>query len=92
MKVREWLPTLPAMSVSLATTVWVPWASDVGVKLHVPLASAVAVPRVVVPSVSVTTALASPEPVSVSTLVMWSEFELPLSVPSASVTLAATVS
>ena len=83
---------MPAASVSLARTVWVPCASDVGVMLQVPLPSAVAVPRTVVPSVRVTTALASPEPVSVSTLVMWSEFELPLSVPSASVTLAATVS
>ena len=92
MKVSDAVPILPAVSVSLATTVCVPWASEVGVKLHVPDPFAVAVPRIAVPSVSVTTALASPEPVSVSTLVMRSEFELPLSVPSASVTLAATVS
>ena len=92
MKVSDAVPILPAVSVSLATTVCVPWASDVGVKLHVPLPFAVAVPRIVVPSVSVTTALASPEPVSVSTLVMWSESEMPLSVPSTSVTGGLTVS
>ena len=61
-------------------------------KLHVPDPLAVVVPRTVAPSVSVTTALASPEPVSVSTVVIWSVFKLPLSVPSAAVTLAATVS
>ena len=92
MKLSEAVPTLPAASVSLATTVCVPWASEVGVKLHVPLPFAVVVPRMVVPSFSVTTALASPEPASVSTLVILSEGEEPLSVPSASVTLAPTVS
>ena len=92
MKLSEAVPTLPAASVSLATIVCVPSVSEVGVKLHVPPSSAVAVPRTVVPSVSVTIALASPEPVSVPTLVILSEGEEPLSVPSASVTLAPTVS
>ena len=61
-------------------------------KLHVPPSSAVAVPRTVVPSVSVTTALASPEPVRVSALVTVSESELPLSVPSATETDGLAVS
>ena len=79
MKASEALPP-----ESDATIVCVPWASEVGVKLQEPVASAVTVPRTVVPSLIVITALADASPVSASLLVMPSVEELPVSVPSRS--------
>ena len=63
-----------------------------GVKVQVPEPFAVAVPRVVLFSVSVTTALASPPPVTASFEVTLSELELPVSLTSDSLTAGATVS
>src|SRR3569833_2242208 len=76
--------TLPAASVAVAVTVCVPLVSAVVTMLHTPVvASALAVPSKVVPSVSysATTAPASAVPVKVGvvTLVMRSVFEAPLS-------------
>ena len=91
-KVSEEVPVLPAASVSLATMVWAPLARPVGVKLHTPLALAVVVPSVVEPSLSVTTAFASPDPVSVSFAVILSLAEKPVSLARLSVTAGAVVS
>src|SRR3569832_914188 len=76
--------TLPAAAVAVAVTVCVPLVSAVVTMLHTPVvASALAVPSKVVPSVSysATTAPASAVPVKVGvvTLVMRSVFEAPLS-------------
>ena len=49
-KVSDVLAELPAASVSLATTVWVPLARPVGVKVQAPDASAVAVAAMALPS------------------------------------------
>ena len=92
MKASEAVPTLPAVSVSLATIVCVPCASELGTKLHVPAPFAVAVPITLVPSFRVTTAPGSPPPVSVPDDVMRSVEDLPVSVPSASVTAGARLS
>ena len=59
-KVNDAVPVLPATSVSLATMVCAPCARPLGVNDQAPLAFAVVVPSTVAPSVSVTTALASP--------------------------------
>ena len=77
---------MPLASVSLATIVFEPWASPAGVKLQVPEPFAVVVPRVLLFSVSVTTALASPPPVNASFEVTLSELELPVSLTSEIVT------
>src|SRR5258708_10051767 len=62
-KASEALPVLPAASVSLATTVCVPAARPVGVYDQAPVASAVAVPAIALPSaVKCTAAPASPVP------------------------------
>ena len=77
--------TLPATSVALVVSVWLPALKVLDVMLQLPLPSAVAVPSTVVPSVSyiVTDALASEVPVNVGvvSLVMSSELETPVSVP-----------
>ena len=71
MKEREALPVLPAASVSLATTVWLPFASPLGVNDQAPVASAVAVPAMALPStVKCTTALGSPVPASAGLVVV----------------------
>ena len=49
-KVSDVLVELPAASVWLATTVWVPLARPVGVKVQAPDASAVAVAAMALPS------------------------------------------
>src|ERR1700751_2020291 len=90
-KVREVVPVLPAVSVSVATMVWLP-SARVGVNDQWPLASAVVVPMTVLPSLKVTTALASPAPVRVASLVMRSLLDAPLSLLSASVTAGGGVS
>src|SRR6201987_2048139 len=89
-KVREVVPVLPAVSVSVATMVWLP-SARVGVNDQWPLASAVVVPMTVLPSLKVTTALASPAPVRVASLVMRSLLDAPLSLFSASVTAGGVV-
>jgi hypothetical protein len=78
----EALLVLPAASVALAVSVWEPSERTLVVTLQMP-SFAVAVPSTVEPSVSytVTTEPDSAEPlkVGVETLVMLSEFEVPLS-------------
>jgi hypothetical protein len=49
-KVSDVLAELPAASVSLATTVWVPLARPLGVKVQAPNASAMAVVAMALPS------------------------------------------
>jgi hypothetical protein len=84
------VPVLLAASVSLATTVWLPSAKPVGVKLQCPLASAVAVAAIGVPStVKCTTALASPEPDSAGSEVILSVADVPLSSARLTVTIGA---
>src|SRR6185437_15566218 len=72
---------LPPTSVSVAVRLWAPSLSAAVMKLHVPLAAAVAVPRTVAPSNNLIVLLASAVPVNVRvlSLVMWSP-TTPLSV------------
>ena len=91
-KVNDAVPVLPAESVSLATIVCAPCARPVGVNDQAPLAFAVVVPRTVAPSVSVTTALGSPVPLSVGFEVTPSVDEAPVSTDKVSVTAGAIVS
>ena len=83
---------MPAMSVSLATIVWVPCASDAGAKDQVPAPFANADPSTRVPSVRVTVAPASPDPVSAAFAVILSDADAPVSLDRRSVTIAAAVS
>src|SRR5207302_2898364 len=57
------LPVPPAL-VSLATSVWLPVAKLGSATLHAPDASAVVVPRLLPPSLIVTTAFGLPDPVN----------------------------
>ena len=82
-------PVRPAALVSLAVTVWVPWARPVGVNDQTPVALAVVVPSTVAPSLSVTVALASAVPVSASLEVT---LLAPVACASAAVTVGAAVS
>src|SRR5262249_16004472 len=91
-KVSEALPVLPAASVSLATMVWAPWARPTGGNGHAPLALAGAVPSVVAPSLNVTTALASPVPLSAAFAVILSLADTPVSLDRLSATAGAVVS
>src|SRR5450755_515836 len=90
-KVSEAEPVLPAVSVSLATTVCGP-SDRLGVKLQVPPALAVAVPNVETPSLNVTTAVASPPPVRASFDVILSLEDDPVSDTRLSVTAGGVVS
>ena len=91
-KLSEAEPVLPKVSVWLATMVCGPSASPVGVNDQAPLALAVTVVAMAVPSmVKLTTVLASPVPLTASLEVMWSLAELPVSMLSASVTLGPVV-
>ena len=92
MKVNDAVPVLPAASVSLATMVCAPCARPLGVNDQAPLAFAVVVPSTVAPCVSVTTALASPVPLSAGFEVILSLDDDPVSLASAIVTAGATVS
>src|SRR5665811_1007967 len=85
-------PVFPAASVSLATSVCAPLARPVGVNDHAPLAFAVAVPRTVEPSLIVTTALASPVPLSAALEVILSVDNEPVSLERPAVTVGAVVS
>ena len=92
-RLREAVPVLPAASVSLATMVWAPSARPVGVNVHAPLASAVAVVATAWPStVKWTIALASPEPLSAALEVILSVEDDPVSFDKFAVTPGATVS
>ena len=72
-KLSEAVPVLPKVSVWLATMVWAPSASPLGVNDQAPVASAVTVVAMALPSMlKCTTVLASPVPVSASFEVMWS--------------------
>ena len=72
-KLSEAVPVLPKLSVWLATMVWAPSASPLGVNDQAPVASAVTVVAMALPSmVKCTTVLASPVPLSASFEVMWS--------------------
>ena len=72
-KLSEAVPVLPKLSVWLATMVWAPSASPLGVNDQAPVASAVTVVAMALPSmVKCTTVLASPLPLSASFEVMWS--------------------
>ena len=70
---------LPAGSVWLALSVWPPSANPIGVKLHAPVASAIAVPSVRPPSLIVTSVLACPTPVTAGFEVILSLAETPVS-------------
>ena len=83
---------LPNVSVWLATMVWAPSESPLGVNDQAPVASAVTVVAMALPSMlKCTTVLASPLPVSASFEVMRSLDELPVSMVRASVTAGAVV-
>ena len=70
-KLSEAVPVLPKLSVWLATMVWAPSASPLGVNDQAPVASAVTVVAMALPStVKCTTVLASPVPLSASFEVM----------------------
>ena len=84
------MPVRPAALVSLAVTVWLPWAKPVGVNDQTPLALAVVVPSTVEPSLRVTVALASAVPVSASLEVTL--LRRRCHAPAPSVTVGATVS
>ena len=71
-KLSEAVPVLPKLSVWLATMVWAPSASPLGVNDQAPVASAVTVVAMALPSmVKCTTVLASPVPLSASFEVIW---------------------
>ena len=89
MKVSDDDPVSAAALVSVAVMVCAPWARPVGVKAQTPEALAVVLPRTVEPSLSVTVALASAVPVSVSLEVM---LLAPVECASAAVTVGAKVS
>ena len=83
---------LPKLSVWLATMVWAPSASPLGVNDQAPVASAVTVVAMALPSMlKCTTVLASPVPLSASFEVMRSLAELPVSMLSASVSVGPVV-
>ena len=70
-KLSEAVPVLPKLSVWLATMVWAPSASPLGVNDQAPVASAVTVVAMALPSMlKCTTVLASPVPLSASFEVM----------------------
>ena len=92
-KLSDAVPVLPAALVSLTMIVCAPSKSPLGVKLQFPLASAVAVDPISVPStLKCTTALASPEPCKEGSLVILSLDEAPVSDARFSFTAGATVS
>ncbi len=91
MKVNAAVPVFPNASVWLATMVCVPSNRPVGVNDHTPAPFEVVVPRTVVPSVSVTSALASLVPVSASLEVTLSLAEDPVSVARFSVSIGPMV-
>ena len=80
-KAAEGALTLPAVSVSVVVSVWLPFPRAVLVMLQVPPAVATPLPTGVVPSNSVTVLPAGAEPmkVGVVTLVMLSLFDAPVS-------------
>ena len=91
-KVSVAVPVLPKVSVWLATMVWVPSASPVGMNDQAPVASAVTVVAIALPSmVKCTTVLANPVPPSASFEVMWPPVDEPVSAVRASVTVGAVV-
>ena len=91
-KLSDAVPVLPKLSVWLATMVWAPSASPLGVNDQAPVASAVTVVAMALPSmVKCTAVLASPVPLSASLEVMWSLAELPVSMASASVRVGPVV-
>src|SRR5436190_294477 len=92
-KVSEVEPMLPATSVWLATTVCWPSASPVGVNDQLPLASAVAVVLVALPStVNFTVEFAAAVPEIVAFDVILSVADAPVSLASFDVTVGAAVS
>ena len=92
MKLSEAVPVLPKLSVWLATMVWAPSASPLGVNDQAPCALAVTVVAMALPSmVKCTTVLASPLPLSASFEVMWSLADEPVSMVSASLTVGTVV-
>ena len=92
MKLSEAVPVLPKLSVWLATMVWAPSASPLGVNDQPPCALAVTVVAMALPStVKCTTVLASPVPLSASFEVIWPVADEPVSIVRASVTVGAVV-
>src|SRR5207248_1260757 len=91
-KVKNAVPALPAVSVSDTRIVWLPSSSPTGANVQSPLASAVVVPSTVVPSINVTSAFGSPEPVSVGVEVILSVDDKPVSFATRDVGRGATVS
>ena len=89
--VNEAVPVRPAELVSLATTVCDPSASPVGVNDHTPVALAVTVPSVFDPSVILTLAFGSAEPVKASFEVILSVDDTPVSLAREIVTTGADV-
>src|SRR5450759_2504503 len=85
-------PVFPAASVSLATSVCAPLARPVGVYDHAPLALAMVVPSTLEPSLIVTTALASPVPLSAAFDVILSVDDEPVSLVRPAVTVGAVAS
>src|SRR6202789_4058613 len=86
------VPVLPKLSVWLATMVWAPSASPLGVNDQAPWALAVTVLALGVPSmVKCTTVLATPVPLSASLAVMWSVADDPVSNARLSVSVGPVV-
>src|SRR6266404_5747587 len=90
-KLSAAVPVLPNASVWLATMVCDPSDRPVGVNDQTPAPFEVVVPRTVVPSVSVTTALASLNPVNASFEVILSANDAPVSATRLSVTVGPMV-
>jgi hypothetical protein len=90
--VSEAVPVLPARSVSLTTMVCTPSTKLPGVNTQMPPLSAVVVPSVVVPSLSVTNAFGSPAPVNSSFEVILSVDDEPASLNKRSVGVGLLVS
>ena len=92
-KLSECWPVLPVALVSLATMVCAPWPRAVGLKVQAPVASAVAVGAMALPSIEkCTTALASPPPVSAGFDVILSVDDDPVSFARRAVMAAALLS
>src|SRR6185312_11870735 len=91
-KLSEATPVLPKLSVWLATMVCAPSARPTGVKDHVPLASAITVEAIELPStVKFTAVLARPVPLSVALFEVIMSVDVPLLKASLAVTWGAAV-
>src|SRR5689334_5388709 len=80
------VPLLPGLPARVAASVYAPSASPVGVKLHAPVLSVIAVPSTMLPILIVTNVLGLPVPLIAGFEVILSLAELPVSETRAIVT------